>query len=60
MEKKKIDADLDVKLTDEELDGVVGGRKYAIPREESKPSTSGVYDPIPEVPQDIDPSLLHW
>ena len=58
--KKDIIADAGMELTDEELAGVSGGRKYAIPREDITPHPSDVYDPIPEVPMDLDPSLLHW
>lgn len=59
-EKKNIIAEAGMELTDEELAGVSGGRKYAIPGEDITPHPSDVYDPIPEVPMDLDPSLLHW
>lgn len=59
-EKKEMIIEAEVELTDEELAGVSGGRKYAIPREDTTPYPSDVYDPMPQVPIDIDPSLLHW
>lgn len=59
-EKKNIIAEAGMELTDEELAGVSGGRKYEIPREDITPHPSDVYDPIPEVPMDLDPTLLHW
>lgn len=59
-EKKNIIAEAGMELTDEELTGVSGGRKYEIPREDITSHPSDVYDPIPEVPMDLDPKLLHW
>lgn len=47
-------------LTDEELAGVFGGRKYPIPRDHATEHLSDDYDPVPEVPTDLDLSLLHW
>ncbi|MDO4189470.1 MAG: hypothetical protein Q4E51_09680 [Lachnospiraceae bacterium] len=59
-EKQNIPEQTSMELADEDLAEVSGGRKYAIPGEDTTPSTSVIYDPIPDVPKDLDPSLLHW
>lgn len=61
MEEKKVVAEeAATELNDEELSGISGGRKYPIPMDDDIPQTSVLYDPVPEVPKDLDPSLLHW